>query len=455
MMLSTLIIGCAAALSAGEVISLDCGAAVWDVAAHDLNGDGRTDLAAFCADPNADPAVKELVLFFADEQGRYSTTPITRLPVDVRVGTAFFANVDGEGPVELVAAHAEGATIYGNTDGVIGVREDLIHMSLFPSYTSEPSFLHDAAFDVDNDGVDEWLAPFPGGYRLRNANEELASLRCDVNSTIRRGSALYINNRFPDYDTFDVEGQSTKTLAFLSDEYADFAYGPDWAQHKRFKIPVQLGDNWDRTAKMHDIDRDGVPDLVVTQTSGTINLKALSQVYLASGPMEYPSEPTATFNSKGSFAAPMLKDIDGDEDLDLVFINIPFGVRFFVNYFVWQKLTARIDIHLFDEGKFPSKPNYSTTLSIDAPDGKELVAYELGDYNGDGYLDAAFGEGRDRLHIHHGVKGEFVASKPSESYDVHAFGIARTRDLNGNDSDDLIIYHPGIDNSERIEVILF
>ena len=52
-------------------------------------------------------------------------------------------------------------------------------------------------------------------------------------------------------------------------------------------------------------------------------------------------------------------------------------------------------------------------------------------------------------------KGEFVASKPSETYDVHAFGIARTSDLNGNEADDLIIYHPGIDNSERVEVILF
>ena len=206
---------------------------------------------------------------------------------------------------------------------------------------------------------------------------------------------------------------------------------------------------------MDDINDDGMPDLIVTQTQGTINLKALTQVYLAQGPMTYSETPTATFESRGSFAAPILKDVNGDKKLDIIFVNIPFGVKFFVNLFVWKKLGVDLQIYLFDGAGFATKPDFSTSLSIDAPEGKEQAAYALGDFNGDGKTDAAFGAGPEQLLLHAGGSGKFISPKPYMTLKVPAFGVARPYDLNGNAAEDIVVFHPGIKLKERIEVLVF
>ncbi len=445
------------AFAAGEpqIYTLKAGTSVWDVAALDVNGDERGDIVAVCCDETSDPLNKYLAVFLADESGAYTAVPSMLLPLDPSIGVLFEANVDGVAPSELLAANAEGVMAYGYRDGTLKPVLESRFLSLFPSGSRQPGFFKGASTDLDGDGIDEWFVPMPTGFAIRNGQGLLANIRCDVNSTVRTGSGVSISNRFPAYHTFRNGTDPYKGVAFLSDEFADFAYGDKWDQHKRFKIPINLDEKWDTSSNMEDIDGDEMPDLIVTQTQGTINLKALTQVYIARGPMSYSETPTATFESRGSFAAPILKDVNGDEKLDIIFVNIPFGVKFFINLFVWKKLGIDLEIYLFNGEGFGKKPDFKTNLSIDAPEGKEQAAYALGDFNGDGKTDAVFGAGPDKLLLHAGGDAKFIASKPYLTLDVPAFGIARPNDLNGNKAEDLVIFHPGITGKEQIEVLVF
>ncbi len=438
-----------------QSFTLHAGTSVWDVAALDVNGDERGDVVAVCCDENSEPLNKYLAVFLCDANGGYPSEPSFKTPLDPSIGVLFEAEIDGAPPKEIMAANAESVTAFGYRDDKLKPIREVSFPSLFPSGSREPGFLKDASADLDGDGIDEWFVPMPSGFAVRNSDGLLADIHCDVNSSIRTGSGISINNRYPAYATFDQESSKQKGVAFLSDEYADFAYGNGWKQHQRFRIPIDLDDKWDTSSDMEDINGDGMPDLIVTQTQGTINLKALTQVYLAEGIMKYPDKPTATFESHGSFAAPLLKDVNGDKKKDIIFVNIPFGVKFFINLFVWQKLGVNLEIYIFNGTGFGSKPDFTTSVSIEAPDGKEQAAYCLGDFNGDGKTDAAFGAGRTKLLLRAGGDAKFISPKPYLTLDVPSFGIAHAHKLNDNDAEDILIYHPGISLRDQIEVLVF
>lgn len=443
--------------AAGEpkIYSLDAGTSVWDVAAYDLNRDGAADIISLCCDETADPLNKYLAVFMADAKGAYSTKPSFTVPLDPALSVLFTAEIDGAEPKELVLASSEGVIALGYTDGNLEPVFESKFMSLFPSGAREPSFLRHAAQDINGDGIDEWFVPLPTGFELRNPKGKVTQVRCDVSSGIRMGSGISISTKFPAYHAFSIEGRNEKAIAFLSDEYADFAYGPGWQERERFKIPVNLGDKWDTNSDMEDINGDGLPDLIITQTQGTLNMKALTQVYFAQGPMKYPDQPTAKFEATGSFAAPILKDVNGDSRLDVIFVNIPLGVRSIVNFFMWRKLGVDLQIYLNNGSGFGLKPDFTTSVSIEAPDGKEQSAYCMGDFNGDGKTDAAFGAGREKLMLHAGGDAKFISSKPYLTLTVPSFGIARPHKLSDSGPDDIIIHHPGISQKEKIEVLVF
>jgi len=443
------------ASSGPKVFQLQPGVSVWDVAVQDFNGDQRKDILALCCDEKSDPLRKNCDLFLATPLGGYQRKASVRLPLASDIGAVFLAEMTGEAPKEIIAASSEGVEIYEYRDGAFDKIDSTRFTSLYPSASREPSILANGAVDVDGDGIDEWIVPMPTGYDVRTRDGILKRIRCDVNSDIRMGSGMYITNELPAFHAFNLPNETQKALAFLSDEYADFAFGENWDQSARFKIPLNLGESWDSNAEMKDINGDGFPDLVVTETRGTVNLRGQTQVYIAKGPMQYPDKPSATFTNKGSFTAPLLRDINGDGDLDLMFLNVPFGVRFFVNFFVMGNLGINIEVYLFKNGKYPKTPDFHTDLSIEAPDGKESASYALGDFSGDGRMDVAFGAESNSLAIRTGSAKRLVSSRPWKTVKVFSFGTARPVKLNRNKAEDLIIFHPGISKRDRIEVIVF
>ena len=101
------------------------------------------------------------------------------------------------------------------------------------------------------------------------------------------------------------------------------------------------------------------------------------------------------------------------------------------------------------------KPTFSTGLTMDAPEGRERVAYSFGDFNGDGRLDVAYGRDRDTLAVRVGGVEKFLSSDSWVEIKVPSFGMAETCSLNGNAAQDIVMYHPGGPNAKRVDVIVF
>lgn len=435
------------------VLNTDIG--IWDAAVQDIDGDGIHDVLAVCCDEDSSPLKKEVAVFLGDGQGGFRSEPDLRCRLDPSVGALFFAETDGEAPIEMVATNAAGGAIYGYRDGDLRKIADSQFISLLPDGSKEPLFFGKPMKDLDGDGVSEWLIPVPSGYEVRSATESITVIPCDVVSEIRNDESTVITHRLPAYTFFEMPGDDRQSIAFLSDEFADFAYGERWQEHRRFSVPINLDEKWEASTKMEDIDANGLPDLVVTQVKGTVNLKVLTQIYLASEPFTYPSTPTASFEVDGTITSPLLDDVNGDEKLDLMFIGVPFSIKNFVNYFMRNKLTISVDVHLFGEGGYPEVPTYHAKLTLDAPEGRERIAYTVGDFTGDGLLDVAVGQGSQSLALHYGNTGGFVSPKADLELPLPAFGIARPYDLDGNASDDIVIIHPSGPNHKRIEVLIF
>ena len=447
-----------ALLAAPQTHVLESAEPMWDAAMEDFNGDGMADIAVLCAAERANPLRKSLNLYLAGEGASFGKEPAHVLELKPESGAYFLAEVNGKPPREFVAGNAEGAEVYtfdAAAPGGFRVTASPTFDSLLPSGTREPSFLKGAAEDLEGDGVEEWLVPMPSGYQVRHANKELARIACDVNSEIFKTGAFYIRHRLPDILSFEGAGTRPKGLAFLSDEFADFAHGPNWKERWRFQIPVNVEEKWDASAKMADINMDGFPDLVVVQTRGTINLEAVTQIYVATGPFEYPSEPTAKFSSKGAVEAPLVEDVDGDGDKDALVVSVPFGVKNLVNYFVRRKISVDALVYEYQDGKFSTEPVETRSLTLTAPDGRERISYKLDDFTGDGRLDLAFSDGPEMLVIHTGEEAGFISKAPTMQVAVPSFGVAKSHDLKGDGSKDLVIVHPTADNSKRAEVIVF
>jgi hypothetical protein len=462
-------------VQAPTIYALQHDGALADVAVADVNGDRRGDLCALSmCDSVQDGAWLSVYLSRAD--GTYPKTADCRYALPDSIGGAFFAETNGAAPTEVVAVDTTGAYILGWRGGELAELARPRFLSLFPAGLTCPKFLENQVVDLDRDGVHEWLVPLPHGYALRSANAELATIGCHVVGAVARDSAsrTHLRYEFPGVVPFPWESEVHEALAFINTHTVEFARGPGWDKIIATEIPFKekpeslsraqsggYADTFPKPpkpeahAELHDLNDDGLPDLLITEAEGSINIETTTRVHFARPGCTFSEKPDVTFVKSGAFAQPTVIDVNGDGKKDIFFFQLSFGLKSMVSYFVREKVTLRLEAHLYSEDGFRDDAEYTSKFTLDAQDNSRTGVLALGDFTGDGRMDAAFSLEGERLGLFEGRGEDLISEDPVSEFDIPPYGTAKTCDLDGDRAQDIVVFEPGREEASRIHVAVF
>lgn len=426
-----------------------------DFASEDVNQDGLADIFVLCAEIDG-PDPRKVLAAFVSADGRYPATPSFLLELPKSSGALFWSETDGVPPRELAVTDGSGAQIYEYRDGALAPTRRVAFASLLPTASRRPVFFKEIAADVTGDGRDEWLIPVNQAIEVRSGSEVLAVIPSDVHSELERGFDHRITHYLPRVRPFSLPGGGQQAIAMLNGDWVDFAHGPGWRQRERYAVPLRDSAEWKTRVVMDDINGDGLPDFMITQSKGTVSIEMVTEIIIASAPFTYPATPTNTFTTTNVLTAPSLVDVNGDGKLDLVNLRVPFGVKTIMNFFMRKRMTLNVDVHLFEDGRFAREPQYRTQLTVDAVADRSELAYAMGDMTGDGWMDAAFGADENQIVVHSGSDDPALLPKrPIHTFDMPGYGTAQTVDLDGSPGIDVVILHAANPHRRRVDVILF
>jgi len=454
-MLSSILLSWVLAVSSPVPQTLDTPFPVWDAIVEDINHDGNPDVLALCKPDDPSIRLKYLFVFMSKGKGLFNSKPDVKFELEPRTGLFMVGDFLVGDHKEILVTTPGGCIFLRFQDGSFVQVGESKFTSLLPTYTLKPRFLRDSVSDMDGDGIDEWVMPVPGGLMIQNTQGFSRFLEGDNTSELMDVGGLTVIHRLPDVHIYDQKDVETKSIALLSERRVDWYEGQAWEEHGDFDIPVQLKENWEARTKLEDVNGDGHPDLMVTQTKGTIDLSTMVQIYLFNASTRYPKKPTFQTTFKGGVTNPTLFDVDKDGDMDLVLINIPFSFKNMANFFLRKKMSVRIDIHFFNGKSFSKKADYKQNFTLDAPDGQERVGYSLGDFSGDGYTDVAISQGRDLISVYTGGKERLLSARPKYQFKLPAFGVLSTQDINVSGGRDLLLFRSVGKDNKRIDVICF
>ena len=427
---------------------------VWAIAYEDITGNGWKEIIAFGRNDDSESLEKFMSVFIANSgEGGFPSEPTFRLTLPEEMGAAFFARTRPEGQRDLILVSGNDFTVL-RYDGESFVVVDTKSIpSLLPAGAARPALLENTAIDLTGDGLDEWLLPVSGGFAVVHPDGRIVKVRAEVSSGISGSDTLRVTHRLPEVLPYRTGDGGRYDLAFLGENFIDFAMGPDWQVAKRIPIPDSGNERARKSPQIKDLNGNGLPDVIVTEGEGNLNIRMQTLVYYAEAPGVYPREPSRVFEARGAYGEAIIADVDGDGSLDVTYIQIPVNVNFFVNYFLRQRVSIHADVYIQGDDGFSSSPDMRSRINITAPDDEEL-AYTLGDFNGDGRLDTAFGQD-GKLEVFVGESDRFISRRPWVTVDVPPFGTAKAVDITGNGRDDIVLARPSQDKREIIRVVLF
>ncbi|MDH3684645.1 MAG: VCBS repeat-containing protein [Myxococcales bacterium] len=211
----------------------------------------------------------------------------------------------------------------------------------------------------------------------------------------------------------------------------------------------------------HDLDGDGLADLVLHRTIGTLlNSRSETLIFRNSGGGADPSGvPDLTLADEGGFGAIFLRDVDGDGRSELLQTLVPFGVIQLMRVLVTERVQAKFRLLRFPgAGVAETETSWEEDLALplDFSNGRisGVVPTLAGDLNGDGHRDLVWGESLDELSIRlgePGAKGPRFGPRVARQK-IPAGERALVADLDSDGLDDLVLYDT-MDASGQLHVL--
>ncbi len=437
-----------------EVITLNLEPIVQNVIVEDINQDKLKDLIFLICEE--DGYNKKLIVFYQQQEvPKFGESFSYTFPISEPCSVLF--TTTGENNKHfIVIANSDGFYLYSFNGNKMDMEKHIEFSNMFPYNSREPTIINTLSFDLDEDGIDEWFIPTAHGVTILKNYIPISDVSLNIFHEVFSDTKLTLYYQLPLIYPMKTNINGTNPIAFLGDRELAFAHGENWGLTTKIDIERKNPEKWDFTYLLADVNKDTFPDILLTETEGTLNMKTNVYMYISEGNFKYPQQPQFMYKIKGAVCLPAIEDVNNDKQDDLILFNIPIGLTNFINFFVRGKLSVDSKVFLSDGKQLPLKPSYQTDILIDAPEGKDQIAYAVDDFSGDGLLDIAFGRARNTLQINtsNSDKGT-IKIKQWMRLDIPGFGLIKTADINDNRSRDMIIHRPSGEDKNRVDIIIF
>ncbi len=261
---------------------------------------------------------------------------------------------------------------------------------------------------------------------------------------------------------FDTDGAYAIAFAFSGENLFSLMFGfRENSKHKMLHM-------------FRDFNSDGVADMVIHTLEGRSLGKqhSLYQVHFgkkANNGTKFSQDVDLTIRPTGKaggllpwgYAYQWWQDIDGDGQIDIMFKDVKTAVGGMVRAMVGNSIPIDLAFFRMEEGKYPHKPTITRrlrpALEIFNAQGVFFPVVLLGDVNGDNLSDLIVGKNWSEMNVYLGIPGPKLLTRKPQKVMVtmpHDERNMRLVDLNKDNKQDILIYHPSSSEPHRVVMLM-
>ena len=272
----------------------------------------------------------------------------------------------------------------------------------------------------------------------------------------------------PVAETFTVD------IPFDTDGVYSIAFG--FSGESTFSLIFGFRENTKLTVlhSFRDVNGDGVTDLVILSLEGRslLNQRSLYEVHFGTPTPDgilFAREVSTVIQPQGTggalqysgYSSVWFQDFDGDGQADIIFRDVNIGVGGIMRALLGNSVMIDVEFYRVEDGIYPNKPTTTHKIRpVINPFDKQNIFLSpvlMGDVNGDRRLDLLVGKSREELQVFIGVPGpDLLARQPKKVAVTLPMDERNTRlvDLNKDDKQDILMYHPSTTDSHRVTLLL-
>lgn len=445
-----------------DVLSLRLTGIIFMAASGDMNGDGETDLLLF--NKSTKEAYEKNCLLYFQDGGKFPAEPDAEIALGTGVSAISVQDIDSDGADELCGFDDRGMTVF--QQGALSAFESqrVIECGTLLPKMSRRLFSAEWIADVDSDGRVDVLLPVPNGMRLfvrkeTDAFVEALTLETPMKASVRGGGGQnYVSYRLPKiaFSDFDKDGK-TDIGAFDFERMDFFLTNGSRLPGLHLTAPLvrEFTKDFIASSKFSDLNADGLPDAVLVLMSQKKNLQSEVRIYFGKDDFSYGDEPSHVFSGDARLILPMFLDATGDGKKELLLQDINVGVRFFLNYFLANRIRIDTELRrLISDRQYGNRAEIRRAIYVRVSESGVEPARGIGDFNGDGLQDLAVGTNENSMSFFLSDKDTFLPKQPDFEIAIPAYGKMSTLDLNSDDRTDLLILYSDNANEGLATLIL-
>lgn len=302
--------------------------------------------------------------------------------------------------------------------------------------------------DINDDGLDDFIIPSFSGYHVAIQQKgggfsapislDAAPIMemsynnhpwyqaknlfiADMNFDDRNDLILWDEDHFIVYPQLNTGEFSAEAFTIPSSVLLDYD------SVDGMSVRMSNEDQSDKTVTVvhgiDDYDGDGVPDLMTMQVKSEGVFRKTTTFSLHPGEateqqhVAFSSQSTSSIESNGIQYEMEARDLDGDQDLDLIVSSVELGVGKIIAALLTSSIKIELGFYVMEDGLYPDKPDttreITATFSLSTGEFSLPVAL-IHDATGDGRDDLFLQESDTELNLFVGEPGSGMFAKRAE-----------------------------------------